>query len=97
MSLAYAGAIFGALCLSALELPDLPYVEVEATASWPEELSGTPGKLLANDPQHWYVYNRESGMLALEQSDVKRTRYWDETQRRTPDVSPKEDGHVNPE
>ncbi len=97
LSVAFAGAIFGALCLSALELPDLPYVEVEATANWPQELSGTRFKLLANDPQHWYVYNRESGMLALEQSDVKRVRYWDETQRRSSEVSPKEDGRVNPE
>ncbi len=96
LSLAFVGAIFGALSLSAMELPDLPVVEFEASTSWPNELSGTPFRLLANDTQHWYVYNRESGMLALDQADVKSLRYWDETQRRPADVSPKQDGRVNP-
>src|SRR5215210_4885619 len=39
LSLAFTGAIFGALSLSALELPDLPFVEIEATMYWPNELS----------------------------------------------------------
>lgn len=93
---AFIGAIFGALSLSALELPDLPFIEIEATTTWPEELSGSPFRLLSTASQHWYVYNSESGMLALEQADVKSVRFWDETQERTPDVSSK-DGRVNPE
>jgi len=97
LSLAFAGAIFGALSLSALGLPDLPVVEIEAATNWPKELSGTPFRLLANDPQHWYVYNSESGMLALAQEDVKRVRYWDETQKRPLYIGPKEDGRVNPD
>ena len=36
LSLAFAGAIFAALSLSALDLPDLPYVELNASSSWPE-------------------------------------------------------------
>lgn len=94
---AFAAAIFGALSLSALELPNLPFVEIEATTSWPKELSSTSQyRLLSNDTQHWYVYNRESGMLALEQTDAKSVRFWDETQQRPSDVSPKNDGRVNP-
>lgn len=94
---AFAAAIFGALSLSALQLPDLPFVEIEATTNWPSELPSTQFRLLGNDSQHWYVYNRESGLLALNQPDVKSVRYWDETQKRTPDVSPREDGRVNPD
>ncbi len=33
LSLAFAGATFGALSLSALDLPDLPFVEIEATTN----------------------------------------------------------------
>ena len=95
LSLAFAGAIFGALSLSALALPDLPFVEVEATTNWPEELSSTPFRLLANDSQHWYVYNPESGVLALAQSDVQSVRLWDETQKRALDGSSEEDDRVN--
>jgi hypothetical protein len=93
---AFAGAIFGALSLSALELPNLPLIEVEATTEWPQELRGSPYRLLSNDSQHWYVYNRESGMLAMDQADVKSVRFWDDTQERTPDVG-SQDGRVNPD
>ena len=93
---AFAAAIFGALSLSALELPNLPLVEVEATTEWPQELAGSPFRLLSNDSQHWYVYNRESGMLAMDQADVKSVRFWDDTQERTPDVG-SQDGRVNPD
>ena len=94
---AFAGAILGALSLSALELPNLALVEIEATTSWPTELSSAPYRLLSNDSQHWYVYNCESGMLALDQADVKSVRFWNDTQERPPDVNPKQDGHVNPD
>ncbi len=97
LSLAFAGAIFGALSLSALDLPDLPFVEIEATTNWPEELSSTPFRLLSTESNHWNVYNRESGILALDHTDVENVRYWDETQKRTSDVSPEEDGRVNPD
>jgi hypothetical protein len=93
---AFAGAIFGALSLSALELPNLPLVEVKATTEWPQELTGSPFRLLSNDAQHWYVYNRESGMLAMQQADVESVRFWDDSQERTPDVS-SQDGRVNPD
>src|SRR5919199_2873952 len=93
---AFAGAIFGALSLSALELPDLPFVEIEANTSWPEELAGTQYRVLSNDSQHWYVYNRESGMLALDQADVKSVRFWDATEERPSEISPRQDGRVNP-
>ncbi len=92
---AFAAAIFGALSLSALELPNLPLVEIEASTEWPRELVGTPYRLLANDSQHWYVYNRESGMLAMDQADVKSVRFWDDTQERAPDID-SQDGRVNP-
>ena len=97
LSVAFAGAIFGALSLSALELPDLPFIEIEATTTWPSELSGTPFRLLSNDSNHWYIYNSESGILALHQQDVQSVRFWDDTQERPSDVSPTEDGRVNPD
>jgi hypothetical protein len=56
-----------------------------------------PYRLLSNDSQHWYVYNRESGMLAMEQADVKSVRFWDDTQERPPAVSPGQDGRINPD
>ena len=92
---AFIGAILANLSLSALELPDLPFVEIEASTTWPEELSGSPFRLLATDSQRWYVYNNESGMLALEQADVKSARFWDDIQERTLDVS-SNDGRANP-
>jgi hypothetical protein len=98
LSLAFVGSIVAALCLSALQLPDLPYVEVEASANWPESLSASPFRLLSGaTSNYWYVYNQEKGILALDQTDVKSVRYWDETKRRAPVVNPKEDGHVNPD
>ena len=97
LSLAFAGSIFAALSLSALELPDLPFVEVEATTNWPKELSSNPFRLLSSDSNRWYVYNSESGLLALDQPDVKSVRYWDETKEHTPAVNPEEDGRVNPD
>jgi hypothetical protein len=96
IAFAFGGAIFAALCLSALQLPDLPYVEVEAAATWPDSLSGSPFRLLSGaTSNYWYVYNQEQGILALDQTDVKSVRYWDETKRRTPKVNPGEDGLVN--
>jgi len=52
---AFVTAIFGALSLSALELPNLPLVEIEAATEWPQKLVGSPYRLLSNDSQHWYV------------------------------------------
>jgi len=97
LTLAFVGSIFAALCLSALELPNLPYVEVDASStSWPSSLSGSPFRLLAGPTSnYWYVYNQQDGLLALQQSDVKSIRYWDKTKRRAPTVNPGEDGHVN--
>jgi hypothetical protein len=54
---AFVTAIFGALSLSALELPNLPLVEIEVATEWPQKLAGSPYRLLSNDSQHWYVYN----------------------------------------
>ena len=97
LSLAFVGSIFAALCLSALQLPDLPYVEIEASSSnWPGSLSASPFRLLSGaTSNYWYVYNHEEGLLALDQTDVKSIRYWDETRRRTPTVNPSADGRVN--
>jgi hypothetical protein len=54
LSLAFAGSIFAALSLSALELPDLPFAELDATMSWPESLPhNDPFRLLSNDSNHW--------------------------------------------
>jgi hypothetical protein len=100
--LAFVGSIFAGLCLSALELPlDLPYVELEATQSWPESLpSSSQYRLLGSDPNTLYVYNRESGILAVSSHSANQTgqgitRYWGQTKRPPLNVDPREDGRVN--
>ena len=100
--LAFIGSIFAGLCLSALELPrDLPYVQLQATQSWPENLpSGSLYRLLGSDPQNLYVYNRESGILAISshagnQTGENITRYWDQTKRPPMTIDPKAAGRVN--
>ena len=99
LSLAFAGAIFAALSLSALELPDLPYVELNASSTWPENLpSSTPFTLLANDSNHWYVYNRESGVVSVNHpensSGAAIMRFWDQVERPDVDIS-LDDGRLN--
>jgi hypothetical protein len=99
LSLAFAGAIFAALSLSALELPDLPYVELNASSTWPESLpSSTPFTLLANDSNHWYVYNRESGVVSVNHpenpSGAAIMRFWDQVERPDVDIS-LDDGRLN--
>src|SRR5215212_6704935 len=99
LSLAFAGAIFAALSLSALDLPDLPYVELNASSSWPENLpSSTPFTLLANDSNHWYVYNRESGVVSVNHpensSGAAMMRFWDQVERPDVDIS-FDDGRLN--
>lgn len=99
---AFVGSIFAGLCLSALELPlSLPYVQLEASQSWPEDLpSNSEYRLLSSDPQNLYVYNRESGILAISghsgsQTAESITRYWDQTKRPPANVNAEEDGCVN--
>ena len=99
LSLAFAGAIFAALSLSALELPDLPYVELNASSTWPENLpSSTPFTLLANDSNHWYVYNRESGVVSVNHpenpSGAALMRFWDQVERPDVDIG-LDDGRLN--
>jgi hypothetical protein len=80
---------------------DLPYVELEATQSWPESLpSSSRYRLLGSDPNNLYVYNRESGILAVSsrpagQTGQSITRYWGQTKRPPMNVDPREDGRVN--
>jgi hypothetical protein len=101
--IAFVGSILAGLCLSALELPlDLPYVEVGASQSWPGDLpSSSEYRLLNSDPQNLYVYNRESGIIAISGRSGSQTggesitRYWDQTKRPPVDITPKEDGRVN--
>jgi hypothetical protein len=100
--LAFIGSIFAGLCLSALELPlDLPYVELEASQSWPESLPGSSQyRLLGSDPNNLYVYNRECGILAISsrsgsQTGQSITRYWGQTKRPPLNGDPREDGRVN--
>jgi hypothetical protein len=100
--LAFIGSIFAGLCLAALELPlDLPYVQLEATQSWPESLpSSNRYRLLGSDPNNLYVYNRESGILSISshsssQTGESITRYWDQTKRPPVNADSKQDGRVN--
>jgi len=99
LSLAFAAAIFAALSLSALELPDLPYVEFDASSTWPKEFSSsTPFTLLASGGNDWHVYNRESGLISINHPELpsggKIMRFWDQEERPDVDISP-DDGRVN--
>jgi hypothetical protein len=99
LSFAFVGAIFAALSLSALELPDLPLVELDASSTWPEDLpSSTPFTLLTNESNHWYIYNRESGVVSLNHPENPEgaiiMRFWDQVERPDVDISP-DDGRVN--
>ena len=97
VALAFAGSIFAGLCLSALELPrDLPYVEPQASQSWPESLpSGSRYRFLGSDPNNLYIYNRENGILTISshsssQTGQSITRYWDEPKRPPVDINSKD-------
>jgi hypothetical protein len=99
ISFAFAGAIFAALSLSALELPDLPYLELDASSTWPESLpNSSPFTLLTNESNHWYIYNRESGLVSLNHPENPEgaimMRFWDQVERPDVDLSP-DDGRVN--
>jgi hypothetical protein len=100
--LAFVGSIIAGLCLSSLELPrDLPYVELDASESWPEDLPNADHfRLLNSDPNNLYVYNRESGILSISshsssQTAQSITRYWDQPKRPPVDTASDEDGRVN--
>ncbi len=97
VALAFAGSIFAGLCLSALELPhDLPYVEPQASQSWPESLpSGSRYRFLGSDPNNLHIYNRENGVLTISshpssQTGQSITRYWDEPKRPPVDINSKD-------
>ncbi len=101
VALAFAGSIFAGLCLSALELPrDLPYVEPQASQSWPESLpSGSRYRFLGSDPNNLHIYNRENGILTISshpssQTGQSITRYWDEPKRPPVNINSK-DGRMN--
>lgn len=85
LAVAYAGAVVAALSLSALQLPDLPLVELEAEAeTWPERLPGEPFVLLAQGQGYWHVYNRTNGLLAVPEDEAKVVRHWDEMKANKP-------------
>jgi hypothetical protein len=95
--LAFVGSIFAGLCLSALELPrDLPYVELQASRSWPESLpSGSRYRFLGSDPNNLNIYNRENGILTISshpssQTGQSITRYWDEPKRPPVNINSKD-------
>jgi hypothetical protein len=85
LAVAYAGAVLAALSLSALQLPDLPQVELDAAAeTWPERPTGEPFVLLSQEAGYWHVYNRTSGLLAVPDEEAKVVRQWDETKTNKP-------------
>ena len=85
LAIAYAGAVLAALSLSALQLPDLPQVELDATAeAWPERPTSEPFVVLSQGAGYWHVYNRTSGLLAVPDEETKVVRHWDETKTNKP-------------
>jgi hypothetical protein len=85
LAIAYAGAVLAALSLSALQLPDLPQVELDAAAeAWPERPTGETFVVLSQGAGYWHVYNRTSGLLAVPDEETKVVRHWDETKTHKP-------------
>ncbi len=85
LAVAYAGAVLAALSLSALQLPDLPQVELKAEAeSWPLRPADEPFVLLSQEAGYWHVYNRTRGLLAVPDDEAKVVRQWDETKANKP-------------
>lgn len=80
MLVAYAGAILAALCISAIQDPQLPLVEVNAQVASVTACSEVPTErlfvLLAESEAYWYVYNSD-GLLALPNGDAQVIRYRD--------------------
>jgi hypothetical protein len=80
MLVAYAGAILAALCISAIQKPQLPLVEIDAEVANVTACSEVPTErlfvLLAESEAYWYVYNRD-GLLALPNEDAQVIRYRD--------------------
>lgn len=80
MLVAYAGAILAALCISAIQDPQLPLVEIDAEVANVSACSEVPTErlfvLLAESEAYWYVYNRD-GLLALPNGDAQVIRYRD--------------------
>jgi hypothetical protein len=80
LMVAYAGSVLAALCIAAIQSPQLPLVEVDAKANKAIPCSEVePDKLfvlLAESEAYWYVYN-EDGLLALPNQDAKMIRYRD--------------------
>jgi hypothetical protein len=77
---AYAGSVLAALCIAAIQSPQLPLVEVDAKVNKAIPCSEVqPDKLfvlLAESEAYWYVYNEE-GLLALPNQDAQMIRYRD--------------------
>jgi hypothetical protein len=99
LALAFTGAILAALSLSALRLPDLPFVQFRATSEWPNRLPSPYFRLLSSNKNIVYVYNRQSGILAVNQTvgptATQNVRYWDTPKMRAPDIDPGKAGRVN--
>ena len=78
LMVAYAGSVLAALCIAAIQSPQLPLVEVDAKANKAISCSEVqPEKLfvlLAESESYWYVYN-EDGLLALPNQDAQTIRY----------------------
>jgi hypothetical protein len=80
LMVAYAGSVLAALCIAAIQSPQLPLVEVDAKTNKAIPCSEVqPDKLfvlLAESEAYWYVYNEE-GLLALPNQDAQIIRYRD--------------------
>ncbi len=85
LAVAYAGALFAAVSLSALQLPDLPLVEFEAKENaWSERPASEPFVLLSKSSGYWHVYNRTSGLLATPSEEAQVVRHWDKSNTNKP-------------
>jgi hypothetical protein len=77
---AYAGSILAALCVAAIQDPQLPLVEVDTKVGNPAPCSEIPSErlfvLLAESEAYWHIYNQD-GLLALPHREAQVIRYRD--------------------
>jgi hypothetical protein len=74
---AYFGAVFAALCISALYTPSLPIVTIQSEIGEAPDCSTTLDRtfvMLDETPGYWHVYNK-TGLYSLNESEVESVRY----------------------
>ena len=80
VTVAYVGAVLGALSLASTQTPQLPLVEIEADRKALHECSEVPADnlfvMLHETNEYWYLYNKE-GLFGLRKEETGDIRFLD--------------------